>query len=116
MKMTPRHFVAWTLAVGFAFLVGLAGICLSYDVWIADFPRLRALLRLDVRLMPVVFTLLVSAAVPTFIVLLHRESRDRMEFSFLGMKFKGQAAQPVLWALLFLATAFVLVVIRRYVL
>jgi|GEM_PF-4036115 len=116
MKMTPKQLVSWTLAIGFALLLGFAGVCLSYDVWIADFPRLRAFLNVDSKLIPVLIILIIALLPPTFVVFLLPSSRERVEFSFLGMKLKGPAVPPVLWALIFLASAFFLVVVRRYVL
>jgi hypothetical protein len=113
MQLTPKQLVAWILAVGLGAVVAMAGFALAHDVWIADFPRLRALLSLDSRLVPLTVLLFVAALPPTLVVFLHSSSRDQVEFSFLGMKIKGPAAGPVLWAILFLVTAFVLTVSGR---
>ena len=113
MQLKPKQLVTWIFAVAFGLVVALAGLALAHDVWIADFPRLRALLRVDTRLVPIVIILLVAALPPTFVVFLQNSSRDGIEFSFLGMKFKGPAAGPILWMMLFLVTAFVLTVAGR---
>lgn len=108
--MKPKFFVAWTLAVGFALFLGLAGMALVHDVWISDFPRLRALLSVDGQLMEMAIVVGIAATPATLLVFMFGGPRSNIEFSVMGIKVKGVAAAPVLWTLVFLATAAVLTV------
>ena len=83
-------------------LAVLAGMSLVYDVWIGDFPRLRALLSIDGQLGKMVAVVGIAAVPATFLVFMFGASRRKIEFSILGIKVKGVAAAPVLWSLVFL--------------
>jgi hypothetical protein len=106
--MKPRDFVAWTLAVGFALVCAVAGTALTHDVWIGDFPRLRAFLSVDQHLARVAAVIGIAALPATFLAFLLAASRRSIKFSLLGVKVEGAAAPAVLWTLVFLCTAAIL--------
>lgn len=108
--MKPKTLVMWTLAVGFALVSALAGIALVHDVWIADFPRLRALMSVDGQLMRSAAVVGIAALPATFLVFFFQASRSNIEYSILGIKVRGAASAPVLWTLVFLVTAAVLTI------
>jgi hypothetical protein len=121
LRLKPKDLLAWTIAVGSS-VVLVAGICaFLIDLYHADFSRLEAGLAFEgglVMLPPLVQIALVLgwAAVPaTVLILLFNASRGRIEFSALGVKFKGPAGPIVLWVVTFLATgAFVLALSAQF--
>jgi hypothetical protein len=73
--MKPNDFVAWALAVGVALILALAGIALVQDVWIVDFPRLRALAQIDGRLLLILGVICVSLLPATLLVFLFKSPK-----------------------------------------
>lgn len=109
--MNPKDLVAWTLAVGFAFVCAIAGIALTNDVWFADFPRLRAFLSVDQHLGMVAAIIGIAALPATLVTFLQAGSTKNIKFSVLGVKVDGPAAPAVLWSMMFLCTAAVIAVV-----
>jgi hypothetical protein len=108
--MKPKDLVAWILAISFAVFAAIAGICLAHDVWIVDFPRVRALMSISGQLPRAAAVVGIAALPATFLVFLLEASKGNIEFSVLGIKVKGVAAPPVLWTLVFLVSAAVLTI------
>jgi hypothetical protein len=108
--MKPKDLLAWTIAVGSS-VVLVAGICAFLIDWYhADFSRLEAFLLTEQRfemlpLLQVAVVLGLAAFPATVLVHLFNASRGQIEFSALGVKFKGPAGPIVLWVVTFLATA-----------
>ncbi len=103
--MTPRNFLAWIFAGAIASIVCLSVVLVFFDVYQGAFPRLASLTRID---SPLGQSLLIAgiAAIPaTIVVILLQATRGQLEFSILGMKFKGPSGPVTLWALIFLVVA-----------
>jgi hypothetical protein len=113
MMLKPRDVVAWTLAIFFSLLCVIAGVSLAHDVWIGDFPRVRALFAISRTLALTCSVIGVAVVGASFVVFLLQSYRGQIEFSLLGVKVKGVAGPPVMWVLVFLSIAAVMTIILR---
>ena len=100
MRTRPGDFLAWVLAVIFSVLLVVFAAFLISDWYRADFSRFEKAVSLEERMRiiansrrsPVAAFVVFVAAIPaTFITRYFRSPRGGLEFSSLGIKFKGPA-------------------------
>jgi hypothetical protein len=111
MRFRPGDLLAWVLAVTASALIVVFATFLMWDWYYKDFSRLwgAAVFDRDVRtvspIVDAVFAVFIAAIPATFITRYFRSSRGDLEFSALGVKFKGPAGPILLWVVSFLAVA-----------
>ena len=120
MRFRPGDLLAWVLAVTASVLIVVFATFLMWDWYAKDFSRLRWAIFAEQEihtLSPIAeaaFAVLVAAIPATFITRYFRSSRGDLEFSALGIKFKGPAGPILLWVISFLAVAaFMLLLMKR---
>ena len=110
MAMKPKDLFAWTFAIVVSVLLVAVTCFLLIDWYHADFSRLGAVLLLEqkfqlTRFQQAGFVVLIAALPATFIVWFFRSTRGDLEFSALGVRFKGPSGPILLWVVSFLAIA-----------
>ena len=105
---TPRKFLAWIFASAMALLVFLALVLLLLDLYQGRFPRLAALTSVSSPLGQALIVAATAAAVATVLIIVLAATRGSLEFSALGVSFKGPSGPLLLWTVVFLAVAAVL--------
>ena len=117
MRTRPGDFLAWVLAVIFSVLLVVFAAFLISDWYRADFSRFEKAVSLEERMRiiaansrrsPVAdaaFVVFVAAIPATFITRYFRSPRGGLEFSGLGIKFKGPTGPILLWVVSFLTVA-----------
>jgi len=105
---TPRNFLAWVFASAIALLICLVFIFLILDLYHGNFPRFAALASVPTPLGQALIVASVAAVVATVIVIILAATRGNLEFSALGVSFKGPSGPLLLWTAVFLAIAAVL--------
>ena len=74
-----------------------------YDFYSGEFPRLESLTQISNPTINSIILVSFAALISTLVVFFIRSSRGSLEFSLLGLKFKGPSGPITLWILTFLA-------------
>ena len=117
MRLRPGDLLAWVLAVTTSVLIVMSAAFMLWDLYSLDFPRLQKAIEtargINSPLVVAAFAVFIAAIPATFITRFFRSSRGDLEFSALGIKFKGPAGPMLLWVVSFLAiAAFILLLIK----
>jgi hypothetical protein len=116
--MKPGDLLAWIMAVTVSILIVFFAFFLMMDWYYSDFTRLSRWVAFDneIRLPPIVeagIAIFIAALPATFVTRYFRSSRGDLEFSALGVKFRGPAGPILLWVVSFLAAAAVMLLLMR---
>ena len=111
--MKPRDLLSWTVAVGGSAFVLFAVYHVFREVSTNSFPNLAAVFHADPSATTAAVLMLIPAAIATVVVLLFRSTSGKLEFSALGLKFKGPAGPITLWGLTFLAVSVAMYAFKR---
>jgi len=104
----PRQVVSWTLAINIAVFICVGVIGAVIDWYFARFPRLEALTSTKNPLLQAIVVVGISAIPAIALVFLLTSTRCPLEFSLLGMKFKGTSGPILLWIATFVSVAAVI--------
>jgi hypothetical protein len=113
LAMKPRDLLGWTVAVGGSVFVLYAVFHVFQEISTNHFPNLAAVFHADPASTSAALLMLVPAAIATAVVLLLRSTSGKLEFSALGLKFKGPAGPISLWGATFLVVSVVMYAFAR---
>ena len=106
--MSPRKFLSWVFASAITALICLGMVLIVFDLYYGGFPRLAALTSITSPLGQAFAVAIVAAIPATILVFLLQSTRGTLEFSALGIKFRGPSGPLLLWAVIFLVVASVI--------
>jgi hypothetical protein len=116
--MKPYNVLAWFLAISVSVLIVAGTSFLIADWSSGTFTNLIAFLSAETPIvtMPIfvaAIVVLVAAFPATLVVRYFRSSKGDLQFSALGIKFKGPAGPILLWVVAFLASSAVILLVLK---
>lgn len=117
--MKPGDLLAWVLAITTSVVIVFFATFLMWDWFSRDFSRWNAAVLFDQRVQTIppigqaALAVFVAAIPATFITRYFRSSRGDLEFSALGIRFKGPAGPILLWVASFLAVSAVILLLVK---